>query len=226
MRRPDSVVFDGVEGTLRLDGDVVKVIERRVTTTAPVRAVDGVDLQYRGRRVIVRLQIAEHMPDGQPPKLTAYTMSSRNTTAAQAFHQVLTAAVDEARRSPDTSGEAAVRRVERPSPLSSPQARRIALAIAADVCLLVWAIAAGGEKATIRLLIVHLGVAFLVGAWLFVRPMVILRRRGITVRAEVIGYHHGQKHVRPKYRYVTGMWRVAVSGLPLRCQYGLPRDCQ
>ncbi|MFH9907688.1 hypothetical protein ACH4NX_34410 [Streptomyces sp. NPDC017225] len=49
----------------------------------------------------------------------------------------------------------------------------------------------------------RLGSAFLGLAWFFPRPLVVLRRRGITVRAGIVRYHRLRQAVIPRYRHTT-----------------------
>lgn len=193
MSGAESVIFEGEGGSLRLDGGVVRVVQGRTTVIASLRAVHHVDVEEGGGRVHVHLHISD---EGDT---TTYTVRNRNSTAAHAFRRVVTAAVERARRDPEARAD--VRRVEAPG--WSPGKRRWVTAAALYVCLLIWAFSLLDGEADGLLFVFHLGLVFLRLAWFLLRPLVVLRRRGITVRADVVRYHHLSQTVRPRYRYTT-----------------------
>ncbi|NML50714.1 hypothetical protein HHL19_19585 [Streptomyces sp. R302] len=199
MGRPESVIFEGTGSCLRLDDGMVTVMRQgHVTVIASLRAVHHVDVEETGGWANVRLHITEEDDDGST-RITSYAVNSRNSTAAHAFRRVVTAAVEGARRDPEARLE--VRRVEAPG--WSRRKRRWMTVAAVYTCLAISGFAAGDTAAKASLILLHLGLAFLAGAWFFLRPPVVLAHRGITVRADVVRYHHTSQTVRPRYRYTT-----------------------
>ncbi len=191
-------MFEGRGGSLRLDDGTVRVSRGRATAIASLRAVHRVDVEEGRGWAHVRLHLTDE-DGGGAVSTTPYTVSSRNSAAAHAFRRVVTAAVENARRDPEARVE--VRRVEAPG--WSPRKRRWVTAGVLYMCLVIGGCSKADAETGAALLLLHLGLAFLGLAWYLLRPLVVLRRRGVTVRADVVRYHHLSNTVRPRYRYTT-----------------------
>ncbi|WP_250404767.1 DUF3592 domain-containing protein [Streptomyces cellostaticus] len=198
MSRPDSVIFEGRGGSLRLDGGTVSAARGGTTVMASLRAVHHVDVEESGGRAHVHLHITEEGADGSR-STTAYTVRDGNGAAAHAFRRVVTAAVEHARRDPEARAE--VRRVEAPG--WSPRKRRWVTVTVLYAGLVIGVSAAVDGPARTPLFVLHVGLAFLGVAGVLLWPLVVLTSRGVSVRADVVRYHHLSRTVRPRYRYTT-----------------------
>ncbi|MEV0259967.1 DUF3592 domain-containing protein [Streptomyces sp. NPDC050617] len=194
----------------------------RITWTVPLAAIDRVD--YAGGRVLLKLS-----PDaGGAEDSAALTLTTRNTTAADAFVQQLRTALRRRPASPQAPAqvvrEVTGRRLPRLPPISA--GGKIALGIVPYLAFFSVAVDKGAEagiEGPVAFIMLYCPVGWLMlhAGWTEVmRDALILRRRGITVPGRIRDYdwHHiseGRGEWRPVYEFRTLEGRNLVVTQPV-----------
>ncbi|MFK8843695.1 DUF3592 domain-containing protein [Streptomyces sp. Ac-502] len=216
MRRIPEMVLRGRGIVFRLETYVVRVVRGRTTWTVPLAAIDRVE--YAGGRVLLEVS-GDATQDG------AFTLITRNATAADAFVQQLRTALTRlpvpGQGPTHVVRETAGRRLPRLPRLSA--GAKIALGIVPYLAFSVVAVNTGAEAGIGDL--VGFIMAYGPAGWLMlyfgwtevVRDALILRRRGITVSGRIRDYEwrragedSGEWHPVYEFRTLEGQCLVVT----------------
>ncbi|MFE7117296.1 DUF3592 domain-containing protein [Streptomyces sp. NPDC057654] len=224
MGRIPEVVLRGRGVVFRLETYTVRVMRGRVTWTVPLAAIEHVE--HAGGHVLLKLSrdAAVSTEDNN-----AFTLTTRNTTAADAFVRQLRTALR--RRSASAQGPTQVvrevtgRRLPRLPPISA--GGMIALGVGPYIAFFYVAgekgaeVGIGGLMMAIMMFYCPFGWLMLYIGWTKVmRDALILRRRGITVPGRIRDYawhriSKDQSEWRPVYEFRTLEGRHLVVTQPV-----------